>query len=58
MRQLGQQPVRMDNTGLQATLGHEPPTPLDEATLRVLACLPPARGARDNRANPFAPTAP
>jgi nucleoside-diphosphate-sugar epimerase len=43
MRYLWQQPVRMDNSRLVATLGREPHTPLDdavEASLRGLGCLP------------------
>ncbi|WP_449412885.1 NAD(P)H-binding protein [Pandoraea soli] len=43
MRYLWQQPVRMDNTRLVATLGHEPHTPLEvalSATLEGLGCLP------------------
>lgn len=43
MRYLWQQPVRMDNATLVATLGREPHTPLDaavEASLRGLGCLP------------------
>ena len=42
MRYLWQVPVRMDNAKLQALLGQEPHTPLDEAveaTLRGLGCL-------------------
>ncbi|MFN3303099.1 MAG: NAD-dependent epimerase/dehydratase family protein [Roseateles sp.] len=61
MRYLWQQPVRMDNARLLATLGHEPHTPLDEAveaTLRGLGCLPPAQAGRHNRRHPFAPTTP
>ncbi|MFG6485195.1 NAD(P)H-binding protein [Roseateles sp. BYS78W] len=45
MRYLWQQPARMDNARLVATLGREPHTPLDEAietALRGLGCLPPA----------------
>ncbi|MBW8845272.1 MAG: NAD(P)H-binding protein [Burkholderiales bacterium] len=43
MRYLWQQPVRMDNARLVATLGREPHTPLDEAVetaLIGLGCLP------------------
>jgi nucleoside-diphosphate-sugar epimerase len=43
MRYLWRQPVRMDNTRLVATLGHEPHTPLDDAvetSLRGLGCIP------------------
>ncbi len=43
MRYLWQQPVRMDNAKLLATLGHEPHTPLDaavEAALVGMGCLP------------------
>ena len=43
MQYLWKVPVRMDNTHLQATLGQEPHTPLNqaiEATLKGLGCLP------------------
>ena len=46
MRYLWQQPVRLDNARLVATLGREPHTPLDEAveaSLRGLGCLPAAQ---------------
>ncbi|WP_458232246.1 NAD-dependent epimerase/dehydratase family protein [Roseateles sp. P5_E8] len=49
MRYLWQQPVRMDNAKLLATLGHEPHTPLDdaiEASLQGQGCLPPAAAPR------------
>lgn len=49
MRYLWQQPVRMDNTHLVETLGHEPHTPLDlavHATLDGLGCLPGKPGAK------------
>jgi len=49
MRYLWQQPVRMDNAKLVATLGHEPHTPLDdaiEASLQGLGCLPPVAAPR------------
>jgi nucleoside-diphosphate-sugar epimerase len=42
MRYLWQTPVRMQNTRLIATLGHEPNTPIDEAvdaTLSGLGCI-------------------
>jgi nucleoside-diphosphate-sugar epimerase len=42
MRYLWREPIRMTNTHLVDTLGHEPHTPLDEAieaTLRGLRCL-------------------
>lgn len=42
MRYLWRTPVRLDNSRLLATLGHEPHTPLEaavEATLRGLGCL-------------------
>ncbi|MEO6276633.1 NAD-dependent epimerase/dehydratase family protein [Roseateles sp.] len=45
MRYLWQEPVRLDNARLLATLGDEPHTPLDdaiEASLRGLGCLPAA----------------
>lgn len=45
MRYLWRQPVRLDNTRLLATLGHEPHTPLEEAieaALQGLGCLPAA----------------
>ncbi|MEB0129234.1 NAD-dependent epimerase/dehydratase family protein [Pseudomonas sp. CCI2.4] len=45
MRYLWRTPVRMNNAHLQATLGEEPHTPLDqaiEATLQGLGCLPSA----------------
>lgn len=49
MRYLWQQEVRMVNDKLVAFLGHEPHTPWDEAveaSLRGMACLPSAPGAR------------
>lgn len=58
MRYLWQQPVRMDNRRLVATLGHEPHTPLDEAVetaLRGLGCLP-RRPSRNMASNTFAGT--
>lgn len=65
MRYLWQQPVRMDNAHLVATLGHEPHTPLDEAVeaaLRGLGCLPPAstttQGGRNMASSSFAGTSP
>lgn len=42
MRYLWREPIRMTNTHLVDTLGHEPHTPLDEAieaTLRGLRCI-------------------
>ncbi|MFT7776594.1 NAD-dependent epimerase/dehydratase family protein [Roseateles sp.] len=61
MRYLWQQPVRMDNSRLVATLGHEPHTPLDdavEATLRGQGCLPPLTVGRNMAASSFAGTSP
>ncbi|MBL6854701.1 MAG: NAD-dependent epimerase/dehydratase family protein [Alphaproteobacteria bacterium] len=42
MRYLWQQPLQLDNSKLQALIGSEPHTPIDEAvrtTLRALSCL-------------------
>jgi nucleoside-diphosphate-sugar epimerase len=49
MRYLWRVPARMDNARLQAVLGHEPHTPIDEAievTLAGLGCLPSPRCSR------------
>ncbi|MBV8034181.1 SDR family oxidoreductase [Roseateles sp.] len=61
MRYLWQQPVRMDNARLVATLGSEPHTPLDEAVeaaLRGLGCLPTPMTGRNMDSSSFVGTPP
>jgi nucleoside-diphosphate-sugar epimerase len=60
MRYLWREPIRLDNRRLEALIGAEPRTPLDEAvrtSLAALGCIPDrARGpGRDGERDPAAP---